>query len=841
MIETLFADVILPLPLHQLFTYRIPRELNEVVMPGQRVMVQFGKQKVLTALIRTLHSNPPKQYEAKYILSLLDQVPIINEKQFEHWEWMAAYYMCGLGEVMNAALPSALKLESETKILLNNQYSLEKEKLNDQEFLIVEALEVNNILTLEDIAAILDQKIVYPIIKSLLEKGIIFLEEEVKKKFKPKIKTFIKLNPQYADEDQLKQIFDKLEKKAAKQLDLLMAYLHLSKYNSNAPTEVSKENLLKFSKATDAALNALFEKNILEKEEREVGRFLNTENLLNELPTLNEYQEQAFNQLTELFNPSPLQREEEKRVILLHGITSSGKTEIYIRLIQEAIEQGKQVLYLLPEIALTTQIITRLKKVFGNKVGVYHSRLNHNERVEVWNAVLNPQLTSEDKKDEGITFKIVLGARSALFLPFNNLGLVIVDEEHENSYKQFDPSPRYNARNAAIYLARIHGAKTLLGSATPSIESFYNAQAGKYGFVQITKRHGNILLPEILVADIKEETKKKRMKSIFTPLLAEAIANALKEGEQIILFQNRRGFVPIIECTTCNWIPRCIQCDVSLTYHKYNNQIKCHYCGYTTKVPIRCGACGNATLILKGLGTEKIVEETEIIFPKAKVLRMDLDTTRSKHAYHQIISDFEDKKIDILVGTQMVSKGLDFDNVSLVGILNADSMLYYPDFRAFEHSFQLMAQVSGRAGRKNKRGKVIIQTSNPYHNVIQYVVNNDYDALYQSEIIQRRNFNYPPFYRLIEFSVKHKDKEVTDMAAQQLAADLKILLGKRIIGPEYPMISRIKNLYIKNIIAKIELNLPHQKIKEEIKNIISQFKLKDEFKSVRIMIDVDPQ
>jgi primosomal protein N' (replication factor Y) len=428
-----------------------------------------------------------------------------------------------------------------------------------------------------------------------------------------------------------------------------------------------------------------------------------------------------------------------------------------------------------------------------------------------------------------------------LFLSFKNLQLIIIDEEHENSYKQFDPSPRYNARNAAIYLAHIHQAKTLLGSATPSIESYYNAESGKYGFIQIKHRHRNLLLPEILIADLKEETKKKKMKSILSSLLYEAIESALKDGGQVILFQNRRGFVPIMECNTCNWVPRCVQCDVSLTYHKYNNQLRCHYCGYAMKAPNRCGACGNTSLLLKGLGTEKIVEETEILFPKAKVERMDFDTTRSKHAYHQIISDFEDKKIDILVGTQMVSKGLDFDNVSLVGIMNADSMLYYPDFRAFEHSFQLMAQVSGRAGRKNKRGKVIIQTFNPYHNVIQYVMHHDYEALYHSEIVQRRNFNYPPFYRLIEISVKHKDKDTTDNAAHHLASELKNILAKRVIGPEYPSINRIKNLYIKNIIVKLETGIALHKIKNEIKNRLVQFKLNAEFKSVRVTIDVDPQ
>lgn len=856
---TYFVDVILPLSLPNLYTYRIPLEMNSDIKEGKRVVVQFGRGKLYSALVRRVHENPPKQYEAKYIESILDETPVVNSKQFELWDWISTYYMCNIGDVMIAALPDGLKLSSETKVVLNTSCDINTIKstvnISDKEYLIIDALEVQHVLSLDDASKILEQKTVYPIIKSLIEKGIVVVQEELKEKFKPKVETFLKLTAHTHQEDNLKQLFAQLEKKAHKQLEVLMAYLKLSgRYSTQrnseeyANNEVKKSEIIKLVEGGEAAITALVKKNVFELNEREVGRFADYNNATKGFQ-LNELQTEVYKRINDLFYKGEENKEEStKDVVLLHGVTGSGKTEIYIKLIEQALAQGQQVLYLLPEIALTTQIINRLRKYFGDIVGVYHSKFNTNERVEIWRSVLSSAFNVQGSDLEGSrtlnggpsNFKLIVGARSAVFLPFNNLGLIIVDEEHDGSFKQYDPSPRYNARDTAIYLAHLHKAKTLLGSATPSIESYYNAQEGKYGFVEISQRFGGVQMPEIIIADVQEAKKRKQMKSHFSPLLLDTIAQALNDKEQVILFQNRRGFAPQIECNTCSWVPQCVNCDVSLTYHKNVHLLRCHYCGYSMKPPDKCGACGDTNMQMKGFGTEKIEEELSIFFPQASIARMDLDTTRSKFAYQHIIQDFEDQKINILVGTQMVTKGLDFDNVAVVGILNADSMLNFPDFRSFERSFQLMAQVSGRAGRKNKRGKVIIQTQNPEHSIIQDVIHHNYLSMYTSQLTDRKNFNYPPFYRLIEFTVIHKDLDLVNNASKALADDLKQAFGKRILGPEFPLISRVRNLYRKTILLKIERETSVVQVKKNASDILTKFKSADAYKAVRVQIDVDP-
>jgi primosomal protein N' (replication factor Y) len=848
---TLFVDVVLPLAVPNLYTYRIPHEWNDSVLVGQRVIVQFGKGKLYSALIRRIHEVPPKQYAAKYIDSILDEAPIVNEKQFQLWEWMSQYYMCNTGDVMVAALPGGLRLASETKVVLNEAYKdkIESSELNDKEHSIVEALEVRSVLSLNDISQIIEQKTVYPVVKVLIEKGIVLIQEELKEKFKPKFESFVKMTAETDKEENLKNIFDTLEKKAPKQLDVLMALINLSKRYSKDKREVKKSEIIKMVDGAEAAIRSMVKKNVLEVYEREVGRLsaFETENKVSEL---NELQKEKLESIRQQFGWTPgsisevsasekvQESQVTKDVVLLHGVTSSGKTELYVKLIEEAISKGKQVLYLLPEIALTTQIINRLKKYFGEGVGVYHSKFNEHERVEIWNNVLKAE-HSGDNRAQALNYKLVIGARSALFLPFSDLGLVIVDEEHDTSFKQYDPAPRYNARDAAIYLSHIHKAKTLLGSATPSLESYYNAQDGKYGFAELTKRFGGVQMPEILVADVKEAMKRKEMKSHFSPLLLDTITLALDKKEQVILFQNRRGFAPQLECDMCAWVPQCTNCDVSLTYHKVSNQLRCHYCGYSMKPPSKCSACGDTNLKMKGFGTEKIEEELSIFYPKAKIARMDLDTTRSKFAHQHIIQDFEEGKIDILVGTQMVTKGLDFDNVSMVGILNSDSMLNFPDFRSFERSFQLMSQVSGRAGRKSKRGKVIIQSQNPDHSIIREVIANDYLSMYTNQLLDRKNFNYPPFYRLIEITLIHKDQNMVNASAKALADDMKHHFGNRVLGPEFPIVARIRNLYHKNILLKVERDASVVQAKKILSELLVNFKNSD-FKAVRVQIDVDP-
>jgi primosomal protein N' (replication factor Y) (superfamily II helicase) len=828
---TLFADVLLPLPVGGTFTYRVPFDLNDYIRVGVRVVVQFGQRKIYTALVLNIHETPPAGRIPKYVLTVLDEEPIMVPVQRRFWDWLSAYYLCFPGEVMNAALPSALKLASESKIALNPGYQERIQVLNEKESLVLEALHHRKSITLTDVARIIEQQKIIPLIKTMIEKGIILLEEELQQRVKPKTEAFVALTPSFNDEAQLQLLFDLLGKKAKKQLEILMTFVQLSHFGSDLVTEVKKGDLLKRSNGNSAQLNELVKRGVFVVETRIVSRFSSgiSEANPNSIE-LTDAQQNALDQIREGFTA--------KDVVLLHGVTSSGKTELYIKLIQEVVDQGKQVLYMLPEIALTTQTIARLRRYFGDRVGVYHSRFNEQERVEVWNSVL-----SSNNGDKGIHHghDIILGARSSAFLPFAKLGLVIVDEEHDPSFKQMDPAPRYNGRDAAIYLAHLHGAKTLLGSATPAVESYFNAQQGKYALVELFERYGNMEMPLVQVVNIREELRMGRMKSHFSSVLLSQLAGAMERGEQSILFQNRRGFSLRLECDTCHWMPSCINCDVTLVYHKKSNQLRCHYCGYVTRIPEKCPECQGTSIRMKGFGTEKVEEELGLMLPKARIARMDLDTTRSKNAHLQIINDFEEQKIDILVGTQMVTKGLDFDHVSTVCILNADNMLSFPDFRAHERSYQLMAQVSGRSGRKNKQGHVLIQTYNPGHQIIRDVVSNDYMAMFKQQIHERRKFKYPPYYRLVLLKVKHKDATLLDTAAAHLANALRTTFGNRVLGPEYPMVGRIMNYYLKHIMVKVERNVSAASMKEKLLEEVNKFRGNKKFGGVKVLIDVDPQ
>lgn len=814
--KTYFVEVVLPLSISKTYTYRVPRALNNQIAVGKRAVVQFGKSRIYTSVIYAVSDKAPTLYEAKYVIDILDDTPIVNAQQLKLWEWIASYYMCTMGEVMQAALPSALKLASETRVILIKDAEYDKAELSDKEYLIIDALEIQPELKVNDVVKLLGQKSVFKLLKSLFDKGIIHISEEIIEKYKPKTKAFIRLNPIYDDEENKKALFQVLER-SPKQLDAFLAWLKLSRNSS----EVLRKDIMEECGCSASIIKTLLDKEIFVQDTRVVSRFAEEELEIADSFTLSASQLKAQEQIQEHFA--------QKDVVLLYGVTSSGKTQLYVRLIEEMQQQGRQVLYLLPEIALTTQIIERLKKYFGNSIGIYHSRMGDNERAEVWAKVL---------KNE---YSIILGARSSVFLPFSNLGLIVVDEEHETSYKQQDPAPRYHARDTAVYLAHIHQAKVLLGSATPSLESFFNAKSSKYGFVQLSERFGDAGLPDIKVVSISEETSKKTMQANFTSVLIDAIRENLGNKEQVILFQNRRGYTPLSICRTCGYISKCIHCDVSLNYHKSTGQLHCHYCGYKQDVLASCPACGSVHIEPKGFGTEKIEDDLKYIFPEARIARMDLDTTRAKHSFQHILSEFEEQRIDILVGTQIVAKGLDFSHVTLIGIINADSLLNFPDFRAFEKGFQLLSQVSGRAGRREKAGRVIIQTYDTRHRVIDQVIRHDYDSLFNTEIQERLNFKYPPIYRMIRLDIKHKDPMVLNQAAQRFAAAIRTTLGERVLGPEEPMISRIRNLYIKTIYIKIERKgIPVSKVKEYLAQALLGFEADKQNKGTFIQVDVDP-
>ena len=779
-----------------------------------RVAVSFGKSKMYTGLVLNIHTNAPTLYEAKEIHQILDKIPLVNDKQLQHWQWIANYYMCSLGDVYRASLPSAFLLESET-IIYKNDIFLDETILLDDEFLIFEALQQQSQLTIHQVIAILGKKKVMPIVNGLIRKEAIVIKEEIYEQYKPKLVKYVRLHKNYTSDDSLGKLLEELSR-AKKQREAVLGFFQL--LTSKKP--IKAKELEEKVAVSSSILKSLVDKEIFEFYHIQIDR-VQYKGDTNDLKVLNEFQEKALAEIKETFK--------EKDVTLLHGITSSGKTEVYTKLIQEVLDEGKQVLFLLPEIALTTQIIVRLQYYFGEQISVFHSKYSINERVEVWNNVLNNKPKA----------RIILGARSSVFLPFSNLGLIVVDEEHETSYKQFEPSPRYNARDAAIVLAKIHKAKILLGSATPSLETYYNAQQNKYGFVELNRRHGNVQLPKIELINVKEKQRKKEMKGHFSDRLLALIQEALELKEQVILFQNRRGYSPVVECKTCGVSPECPNCDVTLTFHKFKHELRCHYCSYQRAMPNSCGACGSNTLDTKGFGTEQIELELKEIFPEYKIGRMDLDTTRGKHGYQKIIGAFEAKEIDILVGTQMLSKGLDFENVSLVGILNADTMLNFPDFRAHERGYDMMVQVSGRAGRSKKQGNVAIQTYNPFHQILQQVSTTNYTEMYKEQLQERYQYKYPPYYRLIKITLKHRDYNKVDSGVNWLFKALYSSFGEHVLGPTAPAVARIRNQYIKNIIIKIPPKQGLVHTKSQITKIRNTFEVVADFRPIRFIIDVD--
>lgn len=812
--------------LPKLYTYSVPSELAQQVMPGVRVVVQLGKKKLYSAIVHSVHGNAPEAYQTKDIVQVIDSEPLVHHEQLQLWSWISTYYMCTLGEVMKAALPSGLKLESETLISQGENFAM-IDLLTDSEALILNAFEDGNSISIQQLVAKADAKQPMGIINRLLDKKILSINERIEPAFKSKLETYVRLHPRLKTDHDVNQVFEQLARAQAQQ-KMLMAFLALTAPQQGTFTSsIIKKDLVEKANVSPAAFKALVEKDVFEVETREVSRLNMEEDEDTTTLSLSPAQTIAYEQINQEFS--------DKKVVLLHGVTSSGKTEIYIKLIQDQISKGKQVLYLLPEIALTAQIINRLKRFFGNRVGIYHSKFSDNQRVEVYQSLLHDG-NSPDKP----AYDIIIGVRSSIFLPFKRLGLVIVDEEHENTFKQFNPAPRYHARDTAIVLAQQFGAKVLLGTATPSVETFYNAQIGKYGLVTITERFEGISPPQIAIVDTLMARKKKLMKSMFSPQLLDSIEESLANGEQVILFQNRRGYSPFVECDECAWVPQCKHCNVSLTLHKHSNQLVCHYCGFAMQNPTSCLACGSNRLSTKGFGTEKVEEELAIFFPTASIERMDLDSTRSRNSYERIIGDFENGKVDILIGTQMVTKGLDFDRVSLVGILNADNMLNFPDFRAYERSYQLMAQVSGRAGRRHKQGKVIIQTSNPKHPVITQVMENDFEGLFKQQLLERKNYQYPPYYRLIKVTLKHRNHKTLDVAAEQLSRNLRAIFKQRVLGPEDPLINRIQNFYIKDILLKLERNIDLHKAKTILHTEFDRIKEYQAFRGLFILPDVDP-
>jgi primosomal protein N' (replication factor Y) len=804
----------LPIPIQKTFTYSVTEDEAVFLKKGMRVAVSFGKTKMYTGLVYNIHQTAPNLYEAKEIHQILDETPLVNELQLKHWQWISSYYMCSLGDVYRASLPSAFLLESETIIYKNDAFT-EDAILADDEFLIFEALQHQSQLTIHQVADILGKRKVMPIVNQLIKKSAITIKEEIYEQYKPKLVKYVRLHSDYNSDDSLEKLLEELSR-AKKQREAVLGFFQLS----STKKPIKAKDLEEKAAVSSTILKSLVAKGIFEFYHIQTDR-IQYKGDTNDLKILNEFQEKALSEIKETFK--------KKDVTLLHGITSSGKTEVYTKLIQEVLDEGKQVLFLLPEIALTTQIITRLQFYFGEQISVFHSKYSMNERVEVWNNVLENKTKA----------KIILGARSSIFLPFSNLGLIVVDEEHETSYKQFEPSPRYNARDAAIVLAKIHQAKILLGSATPSLETYFNAQQNKYGFVEINRRHGNVQLPKIELIDVKEKQRKKEMTGHFSDRLLKLIQEALDQKEQIILFQNRRGFSPVVECKTCGVSPQCPNCDVSLTFHKFKHELRCHYCNYQRAMPNSCGACGSNTLDNKGFGTEQIELELKELFPDFKIGRMDLDTTRGKHGYQKIIGAFEAREIDVLVGTQMLSKGLDFDNVSLVGVLNADTMLNFPDFRAHERAYQMMVQVSGRAGRSKKQGNVAIQTYNPFHQILQQVSATNYAEMYKEQLQERWQYKYPPYYRLIKITLKHKDYSKLDNGVNWLFKALYNSFGEYVLGPTAPAVSRIRNQYIKNIVIKIPPKQNLANTKNHLSKIKNTFEAVKDFRPIRFIIDVD--
>ncbi|MEK6781568.1 MAG: primosomal protein N' [Bacteroidota bacterium] len=822
--ETLFAEFVLPVPIPKLFTYRIPSVLNEKIKVGQRAIVQFGQKKILTGVIVHLHNQPPKDYEAKSILDLIDEQEVIYDQQFRLYQWMADYYMCTLGEVVNAALPSGLKLSSESMVQLNPAFDIEShdEAFSEKEQILIHRLQSDS-LRYSEIAKLLGVKTIYSLLKTLSSKKAIIIFEEVKEKFKPKTEKHVRLTEDHVTIKKLEQLFEMLSAKP-KQEAVMLKYLQAVPLFTNPERNhqgLAKSKLLD-EDVSESSITTLIKNKILEEFEVVVPRFGFPDNKHEHPLLLSEKQEQVRNKILTCF--------ESQGVALLHGVTGSGKTEIYIDLIRKALESGSQVLYLLPEIALTTQIVHRLKKMFGSEMGVYHSKFSDNEKVEVWNGVLTGK------------FKFVVGVRSSIFLPFDSLGLIIVDEEHDASYKQHDQAPRYHARDVAMVMANIHHAKVLLGSATPSLESFYQTQQNKYGLITLVERFGEAQLPDILFADLAKERQLKMNKGAFSSQLLNEIRETISKKEQVILFQNRRGYSPMIQCEDCGWVPKCINCAVSLTYHQYRHAMICHYCGYREEMPMQCPTCSSKRLKTLGYGTEKLEEELKLHFPDSHIQRMDLDTTRTKTSYESIMESFETGDTDILVGTQMVTKGLDFDRVSLVGVFDADRMMHFPDFRSYERAFQLITQVSGRSGRRAKKGKVIIQTTDPTHPLFSFIIAHNINGFLQEQLDDRKQHFYPPYSRLIEITIKHVDKNICREVAEKLDQTIRgKLKSVKILGPGEPMISKIRNEYLMTVLIKV----PRDQGKlGELKSFLQQAaqhlnQLK-EYRNAKIVFDVDP-
>ncbi len=811
-----YASVILPLAVPKQYSYKVPEEMIPHMQFGIRVEVPL-RNKLYSAIVVEISNIAPLNYKARDLISIIDKHPIITKTQLEFWYWLSSYYCCSIGEVMNVALPAGLKLNSETKLILNQDFQFDVHDLNDQEYLLTEALEIQHELSIGEAKDILNRKSIYPIIRSLLDLGAITVREELVQRFKPKLESYINLTPYYnEDKNRLIEALEKT-KRSDPQTRAILAYQKLAK---EYPW-VDKKSIYDLAEINSSHIAALVKKEIFEEQKFEVSRIVADKMELSPIPSLSVEQQNAVLQIQLAFN--------EQKHVLLHGVTGSGKTRVYIELIKNALAQGKQSLFLLPEIALATQIVKRIVQVFGDQVGVFHSKINANERVELWKAALAGK-------------KIILGARSSVFLPFSDLGLIIVDEEHDPSYKQNDPAPRYNGRDASVYLAGLTGAHVIMGTATPAIESYSNTLNDKYKLIEMHERYGNVALPEIQLVDLKYQYKTNRIKDHFSSDLIEAIEQALAKKEQVLIFQNRRGYVPTISCPVCAWNSECMNCDVTLTKHMHFQEMRCHYCNYRTKIPKTCPACGNDHLIEKGVGTEKIEDVIQELFEGVQVGRLDFDTAKTKNQYEQILSDFEHQKIQILVGTQMITKGLDFDNIAVVGILNADLLLQFPDFRAHERTFQLLTQVAGRAGRRQKQGKVIIQTFQPDHPVILDIVDNNYHRLFERELIERKQFVYPPFYRMIRLTLKHKNARTVAEAAQVMAHELKKHLGKRIIGPSEPGIGRIRNQYLQTITIKMERNLQKiVEIKKMVLQLRSELRNANGLKSVRVNIDVDPQ
>jgi len=823
-----YADVILPLPLQGSFTYLIPEELTGSIEPGMRVVVQFGAKKIYSAVVYKLHNNKPENLTPKLIESVLDEKPILSESCFLLWDWIAAYYHCTLGEVLKAALPSGLKMESESRVSINEEQVRSDNGLYaPKEMLLLDIIRGVRGLTVFELNNTVLKKGTLPVLKELLKKGAIRMDEEIRESYKARTETIVTLGRAIVSEEKLLRTLDLLIK-IPKQREMLLLFLSENEDITDLKVKAyPKKALMMKSGASTTVFNGLLKKEILAVYEQPIDRLEAGEGATRDSYPLYPVQQTALDQIEASFA--------KNQVTLLHGVTSSGKTEIYIQLIEKCLKDGKQVLYLLPEIGLTTQMIGRLLEVFGKQAGVYHSKFSDAERVEIWNKVLQFQPGSIDQSHQ-----LIIGTRSSIFLPFSNLGLIVVDEEHENSFKQFDPAPRYHARDSAIVLGSMLKIPVLLGTATPAIETYFNAKSGRYGLVELKERFRQIELPRIVTVDLKRAYKRKAMRSFLTPELYDEITQALERKEQVILFQNRRGFSPFIECKSCGWIPKCNHCDVSLTYHKFSRRLVCHYCGFSLLYPSLCASCQSDDLTNKGFGTEKVVEEISLLFPDAVIERLDLDTTRTKKGFQSILQRFDRGDTDILVGTQMITKGLDFEHVQVVGILNADNLLNFPDFRSHERSYQLMAQVSGRAGRRSKQGTVIIQTSQPDHFIIRKVAENDYEGMYDQQIAERKYFKYPPFYRLIRITLKHRDQAELDRIATECTVALRSRFGTRVLGPEYPAVNRIKLMYMKQMWLKLEREISITSAKRQMQQMLDEVKAGDKNKMVQIIVDVDP-